>query len=80
MNQSRNVTLTGSPTSDFYEYSDYRNITNLGIYELVNQPGLLQLKQDMGFTQMRYFCRKASVGRVFHIMTAKNESGFDVVR
>ncbi|XP_031570575.1 uncharacterized protein LOC116304918 [Actinia tenebrosa] len=78
--QIRDVTLTGPPTSGFTLYTNYRKISNLGIYEFVTQPGLLQLKQDMGFTQLRYYCRKASVGRVFHIMTAKNDSGYDVVR
>jgi hypothetical protein len=69
-----------SPNKTYHWLSGYRKITNLGKYKYLDQPSLLALKQDMGFTQMRYFCRKASVGRVFHIMTAKNESGFDVVR
>ncbi|XP_031564447.1 uncharacterized protein LOC116299869 [Actinia tenebrosa] len=78
--QIKNLTLKGPPSSGFAVYTNYRQISNLSTYEFVSQPALLQLKQEMGFKQLRYYCRKASVGRVFHIMTAKNDSGYDVVR
>jgi len=34
--------------------------------------GFNQLKQDMGFTQVQFYCFKKKRGRVFHIMTNKN--------
>ena len=41
---------------------------------------LTKLKQDMGFDQLRFYCRKKSVGRTFHIMTKNNTLGHNVVR
>ena len=41
--------------------------------------GLNQLKQDMGFTQIRFYCLKKTTGRVFHIMTNKDAKGAKVV-
>ena len=40
---------------------------------------LLQLKQDMGFDQMRFYCFKKSVGKVLNIMTKLNPEGEVVV-
>ena len=42
--------------------------------------GFNQLKNDMGFTQIRFYCFKKKRGRVFHIMTNKNSKGADVVK
>ncbi|KAJ7382435.1 hypothetical protein OS493_035084 [Desmophyllum pertusum] len=42
--------------------------------------GFNQLKNDMGFTQIRFYCFKKERGRVFHIMTNKNTEGADVVK
>ncbi|KAJ7382431.1 hypothetical protein OS493_035080 [Desmophyllum pertusum] len=42
--------------------------------------GFNQLKNDMGFTQIRFYCFKKETGRVFHIMTNKNTEGADVVK
>ena len=41
--------------------------------------GFNQLKIDMGFTQIRFYCFKKKRGRVFHIMTNRNASGANVV-
>lgn len=41
---------------------------------------LAQLKQDMGFDQLRFYCRKKKVGRTFHIMTNRNSLGYAAVR
>ena len=41
--------------------------------------GFNQLKQDMGFTQIRFYCFKKTAGRVFHIMTNNNAKGANVV-
>ena len=42
--------------------------------------GFTQLKHDMGFTQIRFYCFKKERGRVFHIMTNKNTKGANVVK
>ena len=47
--------------------------------QYLKRNGFNQLKIDMGFTQIRFYCFKKERGRVFHIMTNKNVSGADVV-
>ena len=42
--------------------------------------GFNQLKHDMGFTQIRFYCFKKKTGRVLHIMTNKDSKGADVVK
>ena len=42
--------------------------------------GFSQLKKDMSFTQIRFYCFKKVTGRVLHIMTNKNTKGADVLR
>ena len=42
--------------------------------------GLLELKQLIKFTQLRYFCYQKSTGRIFHIMTKRNVAGKTAVR
>ena len=42
--------------------------------------GFNQLKQDMGFSQIRFYCFKKTTGRVFHIMTSNDSKGNDVVK
>ena len=41
--------------------------------------GFNQLKIDMGFTQIRFYCFKKKRGRVFHIMTNKEVKGKNAV-
>lgn len=60
---------------------DYRTITNYGSGLVrIDVPAILQLKQLIRFTQMRYFCRKGSTGRTFHIMTKNDPFGEKAVR
>ena len=47
---------------------------------LLKIDGFNQLKEDMGFTQIRFYCFKKAVGRVFHIMTNNDAKGADVVK
>ena len=42
--------------------------------------GFNQLKIDMGFTQILFYCFKKNRGRVLHIMTNKNWKGAKVVK
>lgn len=55
--------------------NSYREI--LSNYHSNNQyllrDGFNQLKNDMGFTQLRFYCFKKKRGRVFHIMTDKED-------
>lgn len=41
--------------------------------------GFNQLRNDMGFTQIRFYCFKKKVGRVLHIMTNKDSKGANVL-
>ena len=47
--------------------------------QLLLRDGFNQLKQDMGFTQIRFYCFQKLVGRVFHIMTNNDVQGANVV-
>ena len=71
-----------SPIDPVVESDSYREM--LPNYNSNNQfllrNGFNQLKNDMGFTQIRFYCFKNETGRVFHIMTNKNTTGADVVR
>jgi len=55
---------------------NFRMITNYssGIIR-IDVPAILQLKRLVKFTQIRYFCRKESTGRTFHIMTKNDPNG-----
>ena len=48
--------------------------------QFLKRNGFNQLKIDMGFTQIRFYCYKKKRGRVFHIMTNKNTKGANAVR
>ena len=41
---------------------------------------LLRLKQELGFDQLRFYCRKKSVARTFHIMTKRDALGLAAFR
>ncbi|XP_078377665.1 uncharacterized protein LOC144660809 [Oculina patagonica] len=62
--------------------NSYREI--LPNYNTNNQfllrDGFNQLKNDISFTQIRFYCFKKERGRVFHIMTNKDTEGANVVK
>lgn len=61
---------------------DYRiQLSNYSsnLYILVTE-GLKNLRNDMGFQQFRFYCRKATPGRVFHITTKTTSLGEAVVQ
>ncbi|KAJ7382432.1 hypothetical protein OS493_035081 [Desmophyllum pertusum] len=66
-----------SNTSDSYR-TILPNYNSNKQYLLRN--GFKQLKDDMGFTQIRFYCFKKKPGRVFHIMANKNTKGANVVK
>ena len=48
--------------------------------QLLLRDGFKQLKNDMGFTQIRFYCYKKKRDRVFHIITNQNNRGANVVK
>ena len=61
--------------------SDYSEISNYTINHQIVPTGVYRtLKEDMGFDQLRFYCFKKTVGRVFHIKTALNQLGEAVVQ
>ena len=74
--------MLSSSTSltDVITVSDYRMISEQVENRIVDNDGLVKLKQDMGFDQLRFYCRKKSVGRTFHIMTNNDTLGRNAVR
>ena len=48
--------------------------------QLVSSTSLLQLRNNIGFKQLRFYCHKKKVGTVFHIMTNVNPMGEAVVK
>ncbi|KAL9961080.1 hypothetical protein ACROYT_G029961 [Oculina patagonica] len=49
-------------------------------YQFLLRNGFNQLKSDMGFTQIRFYCFKKKRGKVFHIMTNKDAKGTNAVK
>ena len=71
-----------SPQDAALESDSYREI--LPKYhsnsQLLLRDGFNQLKNDMGFTQIRFYCYKKKRDRVFHIITNQNTKGANVVK
>ena len=78
------ISFTGSNLwfeNTTYSASSYRNLTKYNDRRLkVPSRILMQLKTDMGFKQLRFYCHKQKVGTVFHIMTNDNHLGEAVVK
>ena len=71
-----------SPQDTTVESDCYREIlpnyhTNS---QLLLRDGFNQLKTDMGFSQIRFYCYKKKRDRVFHIVTNQNTKGANVVK
>lgn len=60
--------------------TNYRDIFDYKNNQLVNVTVLNQLRQDMGFSQMRFYCHKKLVGRTLHLMTKDSPEGELVIR
>ena len=70
-------------TDIMYSYTtidNYRNMFNYKNNNLVPVTVLNQLRQDMGFTQIRFYCYKKLVGRTLHIMTKDSPEGELVIK
>ena len=57
------------------------NLSNYGDHrQKLTSTALLQLRNEIGFNQIRFYCHKKKVGTVFHIMTNVNPLGEAVVK
>ena len=70
-----------SPQDATVESNSYREIlsNHSSNKHYLLRDGFNQLKNDMGFTQIRFYCFKKEAGRVFHIMTNNDAKGANVV-
>ncbi|KAK3728410.1 hypothetical protein QZH41_007793 [Actinostola sp. cb2023] len=60
--------------------STYRHIANYNDNKtIISATALRELRQLAPFTQLRFHCRKANIGRTIHLITAANSTGFAVV-
>ena len=67
--------------SKFTVSSNYRDISNYTDNAvLVLASALTELRMVMGFDQFRFYCRKVTPGRTFHVMTKKDAKGEAVVK
>jgi len=71
-----------SPQDPAVESDSYREIlsNHSSNSQLLLRDGFNQLKNDMGFTQIRFYCYKKKRNRVFHIITNQNTKGANVVK
>ncbi|XP_067039525.1 fibrinogen alpha chain-like isoform X2 [Acropora muricata] len=74
--------ITGSPHYDQLSVvTSYRGISDYHSNKMViTTSAMKELYGDLHFKQMRFHCRKHSVGRTFHVVTAANSSGNAVVQ
>lgn len=70
-----------SPQDAIVESDSYREIisNHSSNKHYLLRDGFNQLKNDIGFTQIRFYCFKKKAGRVFHIMTRNDTKGANVV-
>ncbi|XP_015755771.1 PREDICTED: uncharacterized protein LOC107335279 isoform X8 [Acropora digitifera] len=74
--------ITGSSHYDQLSVmTSYRGISDYHSNKMViNTSAMKELYRNLNFTQIRFHCRKHSVGRTFHVVTAANSSGNAVVQ
>ena len=74
--------ITGSPHSNQLSVvTSYRGISDYHSNKMViSTSAMKELYGDLNFQQIRFHCRKHSVGRTFHVVTAANSSGNAVVQ
>ena len=66
--------FTETEASDYRSFSNYKSNTML-----LNLVIMTKLREAMHFDQLRFYCFKKLVGRVFHVMTNRNPLGEAVV-
>ena len=74
--------VTGSSHSNQLSFEkSYHGISDSHSNKMViSTSAMKELYGDLNFQQIRFHCRKHSVGRTFHVVTAANSSGNAVVQ
>ena len=74
--------ITGSSHYDQLSVvTSYRGISDYQSNKtVITTSAMKELYGDLNFQQIRFHCRKHSVGRTFHVVTAANSSGNAVVQ
>ncbi|XP_044166529.1 uncharacterized protein LOC122950586 [Acropora millepora] len=76
-----NVITGSSHYNQLSVMTSYRGISDYHSNKMViSTSAMKELYGDLNFQQMRFHCRKHSVGRTFHVVTAANSSGNAVVQ
>lgn len=78
-----NIVADTSPFSTVHWalQKSYHQISEYGSNNLrLAQSGLMKLRSQLNFTQLRFYCRKLQSGRTFHVATVGNKSGEAVVQ
>ncbi|KAK2556847.1 hypothetical protein P5673_021057, partial [Acropora cervicornis] len=76
----RTVLETSDKVNSFTQTYGYSKMFEYKNYQLINLPTIYQLRQNISFKQLRFYCHKKRVGRTLHIMTRLNAKGEMVVR
>ncbi|XP_044168659.1 uncharacterized protein LOC122947276 [Acropora millepora] len=75
-----NVITGSSHSNQLSVVTSYRGISDYHSNKMVTTTSAMkELYGDLNFQQIRFHCRKHSVGRTFHVVTAANSSGNAVV-
>ena len=74
--------ITGSSHYNLLSFvTSYRGISDYHSNKMViTTSAMKELHRYLNFQQLRFHCRKHSVGRTFHVVTAANSSGKTVVQ
>ncbi|XP_074634332.1 fibrinogen C domain-containing protein 1-like [Acropora palmata] len=76
-----NVITGSSHYNQLSVVTSYRGISDYHSNKMViTTSAMKELYRDLHFQQIRFHCRKHSVGRTFHVVTAANSSGNAVVQ
>ena len=76
-----NVVTGSSHYNQLSVVTSYRGISDYHSNKMViTTSAMKELYGDLNFQQIRFHCRKHSVGRTFHVVTAANSSGNAVVQ
>ena len=76
----RTVLETSDKVNSFTKTYGYSKMFEYKNYHLINLGTIYQLRQEISFKQLRFYCHKKRVGRTLHIMTRLNVKGEMVVR
>ena len=76
-----NVITGSSHYNQLSVVTSFRGISDYHSNKMViSTSAMKELYGDLNFQQIRFHCRKHSVGRTFHVLTAANSSGNAVVQ